>query len=198
MHKYLTVVLLVLLPLCASGQGRVYTRKAKLADFTSKITKVVVDEGSPLHEKLRSEVASRWRISIYEFCSPAEYERQKTGEDSYFLTTVTEDGTVMLLLHKGAGFDVVRMPVCGPDLAPEQLEHLPAYLDIIQRYVLDAMESERVAYSGLKHYNRSKRSIRRTDPAKLVRTVAGSYELIYSAADNELYSIRKVRRGKSS
>ena len=93
MKKILTIITLVLtafltLPAPASGQAKqakIQTRKVKLSDFTTKTTKVVLCGGSLFDDALQEEMARRWLVSPYEFCSLAEYEKLKSSPDYYFL-----------------------------------------------------------------------------------------------------------------
>ena len=80
MKKILTIITLVLaafltLPAPVSGQAKqakIQTRKVKLSDFTTKTTKVVLSGGALFDDALQEEMARRWLVSPYEFCSVAE------------------------------------------------------------------------------------------------------------------------------
>lgn len=151
---------MVLAPLSAWGQAKVYTKKAKMADFTTSTTKVVLSSDSLLESALRSEVSSRWRVSPYEFCSVEDYNAQKNDRSFYFLHFVTEDGVIFLSLEKGGKkesensidkpFDVVRIPVAPEGLiSGKEATYLGAYLDLIQSFSEKCMESDRIGYAGL-------------------------------------------------
>ena len=161
MKKYLSVLLLLVLPLLCMGQGRIYTRSARLADFRSRTTKIVLTGDPGRDAVLKEEIASRWRISPYEFCSQAEYESWKTGKLYYFLHVVSDAQFNYLMLTKGGpaddpdplieAMDVIDIPIGTAGEASEQeLDHLAAYIDIVQEYLLKALTSEGTAYRGLK------------------------------------------------
>lgn len=163
----------------AFSQGKVYTRKARLEDFPIRTTKVVIDGNSFLGIALREEIALRWRISPYEHCTPAEYDKLKTDNNFYFINLVEEDGIAFLTLSKGGKeeddnqfkrpFEVVRVPFASVgDPSGRELIFMGAFVDILQIFVEDAMLADQVAYSGLKHYNSSNLSFKTVylDPEK--------------------------------
>ena len=163
-HLFLTLLLLAAaLPL--SGQGKMYTRKMRLADFPTKTTKIVLEGNSFLELALREEIAVHWRISPYEFCDMDEYGRIRNSSSYYFLTLAQEEGLAYLILEKGGKpdekdqlkkpFEVVRMPIASvDDPTGRELVFMGAFLDIIQRFTEEAMVSDNVAYSGLESANR--------------------------------------------
>lgn len=170
MKKILILTISLLLPLLAGAQAQINTKKVKIEDFTSKITKVVLT-GNEFHDSmLRNEITSRWRISPYEFCSAEEFNSLKESEDYYFLITVSGKfrkeegpGLMFLSLVKGgskaanginAMFEIVSIPFC-PTENPSGRESvfLPAFIDIIQQYTLDAMENDFSGYTGLANYS---------------------------------------------
>ena len=166
---------LLFLPLTASGQARqatIQTRKVRLGDFPTKTTKVVLSGSEMFNDALQEEMARRWLVSPYEFCSLDEYEALKNNPDYYFLLPAStrtrkeaEPGIVTLTLLKGGlekdenpekvGFDVISIP-CAAAESPSGREFvfLPAFLDIIQRFMNEAMTSDRVGYGGLAAYSR--------------------------------------------
>ena len=168
--KYLLALVLTLIPLVSRGQGRVYTRKAKLEDFSSRTTKVVLT-GMPLLDIiLKEEISSRWRISPYEFCTASEYERFKNKNLYYFLRFAKDSDFMYLIISKGGlesgedsrtvAFDVLKMPVAPADNSSGlELIYMPAFIDIAQDFMMKAIESDRIAYGGLKTVA-SKRSTR--------------------------------------
>ena len=158
-HLFLTLFLL-LCSLSAFAQGKVYTRKARLGDFPTRTTKVVLSGDSILLLALHEEVSVHWRISPYEFCTPEEYERLRGSNNYYFLTLAQEEGIAYLILSKGGKedeteslrkpFEVVRMPIASLDNPTgRELIYLGAFLDIIQAFVEEAMVSDKTAYLGL-------------------------------------------------
>ena len=79
--KRITAILLVLVlsvPLWA--QGKVSTRKYRLADFTDKMTKVVLSGNELLMEALRQEVLNNWTSTTFEFCTLDQFEKLKTQD----------------------------------------------------------------------------------------------------------------------
>ncbi len=178
--KHIFILLAFLLcAIDAFSQGKVYTRKARLEDFPIRTTKVVIDGNSFLGIALREEIALRWRISPYEHCTPAEYDKLKTDNNFYFINLVEEDGIAFLTLSKGGKeeddnqfkrpFEVVRVPFASVgDPSGRELIFMGAFVDILQIFVEDAMLADQVAYSGLKHYNSSNLSFKTIylDPEK--------------------------------
>ena len=171
----LALVALLILPTTAFGQAKqakIQTRKVRLSDFTTKTTKVVLAGGEMFDNALQEEMARRWLDSPYEFCTLAEYETLKNKPDYYFLIPAStktkkeaEPGVVSLTLLKGGlekdddpekvGFDVISIPCATADSpSGREFVFLPAFLDIIQRFVSEAMTSDRVSYGGLATYSR--------------------------------------------
>ena len=163
-HLFLSLLLLAAtLPVC--GQGKIYTRKMRLADFPTKTTKIVLAGHSFLELTLREEIAAHWRISPFEFCDLEEYNRLKGSSSYYFLTLAKEEGLAYLILEKGGKkddtdqlkrpFEVVRMPIASVDNPTgRELVFMGAFIDIIQRFTEEAMTSDKVAYGGLESANR--------------------------------------------
>ena len=175
MRKIICMVLSCLMLLAASldagAQARITTKKYKLGDFTSKTTRVVLTGNPITDELLKEEVARRWRISPYEFCSVDEFERSRTSTLYYFLVIRQDtfrDGSLgisYLSVLKGGkkrtdnpdekAIDVVNVPYSGSPAFPgREAILLPALLDIIQNFILDAMTSPDAAVTGLARYNR--------------------------------------------
>lgn len=162
-HLFVAILILVS-ALPAFGQGKIYTRKLRLADFPTKTTKVVLEGNSFLELTLREEIAVHWRISPFEFCDQEEYARLRSSSDYYFLTLIQEEGLAYLTLAKGGregekdqlkqAFEVIRMPMaCIDDPTGRELVFMGAFLDIIQHFVEQAMLSDKVAYGGLEASN---------------------------------------------
>lgn len=168
----LTLLALLLLPGTVSGQAKIQTRKYKLSDFPTKTTKVVLAGSELFDNALKEEMARRWLVSPYECCTLEEYEKLKSSPEYYFLIPATsktrkeaEPGIVTLTLLKGGleksddpekvGFDVISIP-CAAAETPSGREFvfMPAFLDIIQRFMNEAMTSDRVSYGGLSAYSR--------------------------------------------
>ena len=162
--KYILVLASLLLPMLCSGQVSVFTKKQRIADFAAKTTKIVLTDNEAFDLCLKSEIASRWRISPYEFCSRAEYENNKSSSKYYFLhSEKKESGLTEMTLTRGGGkggssnldsrLDVVSVPV--------DIRYMAIIIDIIQNYVEDATVSEAKGMLGLKSYNGNLRKVRR-------------------------------------
>lgn len=217
---FLSLVLFA--PMLCNAQGKLYTRKTKLEDFPSKITKVVLSGNTILDTTIKEEIASRWRISPYEFCTIAEYEAQKESTSYYFLKFASDDEFTYLIATKGGkekdtnamkeGFDIVACPIAPAGAAPgKEFIYLPAYFDIIQDYIEKARLSERVAYTGLKAIAvGGSESAVVSDPEeaealfldnaagrKIVVTITGTsggkaYRMVIGTDTHKLHSIRKI------
>ncbi|MBP5721544.1 MAG: hypothetical protein J6W82_10860 [Bacteroidales bacterium] len=162
MKRIASVLLLAVLftPLWAQAQKRIYTRSYMLQDFRSKTTKVVLGGDAALNSALRQDIPSFWTITPYEFCTSAEYDKQKNNPDCYWLRPETVKGIVFLTLERGGKeddasafkrpFTVVSLPVCGErDNSGNATTYMPAFLSIIQDFTDVAIDSEVTAYRGL-------------------------------------------------
>ena len=165
--KYLIAVAIILLAggFEAAGQGRIYTRKARLADFQTKTTKVVLSGDNLLDLALREEVRRRWRISPFEFCDPEDFEYLK-NESAYYFLYLSQDqaGLAYMTLLKGGndeGFrsldgklEVVRIPFSPVEITSgREFVYLPALLDIIQTFVEESLTNSAQNILGLSFYN---------------------------------------------
>lgn len=162
--RVLTIAALLLLPLLTFGQAKVYTRKAKLEDFTVKTTKVVSNGQALVEINLRDEVTSRWRLSSYEFCSVDDYDKFKNDNSYYFLRLISDGGLSFLALEKGGKeedadrfkrpFEIVRIPIGATGMfLGADIIYMDAFIDIIQNFTEDAMGSDRSGYLGLETCN---------------------------------------------
>jgi len=151
-------------------QGNVTTRKYRFADFTDKITKVVMSGGEVIDSALRQEVVDRWSASPFEFCTMAEYETLKKSDTYYFLLVTDglakgeEEPMVRFLTLEKGGADsgdnvalrteVISLPLCPAEGGfGRELVFLPALVEGIQEFTLKAMASEKVAYTGMSWFN---------------------------------------------
>lgn len=176
--KMIGIILLTLvigLPLFA--QGQVTTRKHRLADFTDKMTQVVLSGDQVLDAALRREIPYYWTSTTFEFCSLEQFEKIKTQDKYYFLIPVEstfkgeeEPGIRFLTLVKGgadakdgiaAMHEVVSIPVSASVGTTERdLVYLGGIIQAIQEYTLAAMESESAAYKMSTWFNdRFKKSV---------------------------------------
>lgn len=158
------------MPLLASAQAQITTKKVKIGDFTQKVTKVVLTGNALFDGVLQDEVAARWRISPYEFCTLEEFDSIKESDKYYFLITTkgqfkkeAEPSLQFLTLVKGGkkadnGIDemleIVSMPISSSeDPSGRELVFLPVFLNVIQKYTQDSMDRDYNAYVGLTNYS---------------------------------------------
>ena len=160
--------------LCVSAalfaQGKVTTRKHLFADFSDKITKVVMSGNEILDGALRQEVVDLWTLSPFEFCSMSEYESLKKSDTYYFLLITAgqakgeeEPMVRFLTLEKGGAekgdnialrTEVISLPLCPMDGGSgRELVFLPALVKGVQEFTAEAMASEKAAYSGMAWFN---------------------------------------------
>ena len=157
------------MPLLASAQAQIDTKKMKIEDFTEKTTKVVLTGNLFFDQLFKDEIQNRWRISPFEFCSMAEFEKIKTDDSYYFLMMVkeqfrkeSEPGLAVLSVMKGGEaasrglnrmLDVVTVPLMSAENpSGREFVLLPALIDILQEHILLSMERDIAAYSGLSNY----------------------------------------------
>lgn len=169
MKRLLVFIAAVLLPILGSAQAQINTKKVKIGDFTQKITKVVLTDNMFYDSILQDEIALRWRISPYEFCTLSEFEELKGNDEYYFLLTVnrkfkkeTVPGLKYLTLVKGgpkaekgigAMLEIVSLPIgSAENPSGREADFFPAFLDIIQNFTLEAMEKDVNGYAGLSNY----------------------------------------------
>lgn len=160
----------MILPLTAGAQAQINTKKMKINDFTQKITKVVLNGNAFYDTVIKDEIAARWRISPYEFCTLEEFETIKKDDNYYFLMSTfgqfkkeTAPGLQFLTLVKGGkgaekGIDgmleVVSLPFASAEYpSGREFVFLPAFLDIIQDHTLRSMEKDINGYGGLGNYS---------------------------------------------
>ena len=177
MKKIGTLLLTLIIGLPLYAQGQVTTRKHRLADFTDKMTQVVLSGDEVLNAALRKEIPYIWTSSTFEFCSLEQFEKIKTQDKYYFLIPVEsvfkgeeEPGIRFLTLVKGgadakdgigAMHEVVSLPVAAAmGTSDRDLVYLGGIIQAIQEYTLAAMESETAAYKMSEWFNgRFKKSI---------------------------------------
>jgi hypothetical protein len=169
MKKIISLLILMIMPLLAGAQAQINTKKVKIAAFTEKVTKVVLNGNAFYDSAFREEIAARWRISPYEFCTLQDFENLKEDDSYYFLLITqgqfrkeTAPGLQFLSLVKGGegadkGIDkmleVVSLPFASAEYpSGRELVFLPAFLDIIQDHTLESMERDINAYGGLRNY----------------------------------------------
>ena len=172
-----TVIILsflaLLAPVALSGQAKINTKKLKIADLSTRTTKVVLGSGDMMDSALRDEVAARWRISPYEFCTAEEYKALKEDANYYFLLIARSEekeyrDLLTLSLMKGGKakaddpqkrpVEVASLPISAAGFpSGREVVFLPALLDILQDYVTRAMRSDGAGYTGFDIYSRQVR-----------------------------------------
>lgn len=172
MKKKAFILLLVLLPLLSWGQGKVYTKKARLQNYASKTTKIVLPDNPMLSTVLQNRMAGCWTLTAFEFCTEKEYESLKENKGYFFLRLAVVgsedgDGILTLIFEKGGkpgnqsaegAFEVVSIPVSSSPsglITAREEAMIPVLVDVIQQFTVDASNSDRVAYAGLPFYGTS-------------------------------------------
>ena len=170
MKRLTTFFLLLCVSASLFAQGKVTTRKHLFADFTDKITKVVMSGNDVLDGALRQEVVDLWTVSPFEFCPMSEYESLKKSDKYYFLLVTAgqakgeeEPMVRFLTLEKGGAekgdnvalrTEVISLPLCPVENGfGRELVFLPALVKGVQDFATEAMASEKVAYSGMSWFN---------------------------------------------
>ena len=170
MKRLITLLALLFVSATLLAQGKVTTRKHLFADFSDKITKVVMSGNEVLDGALRQEVVDLWTLSPFEFCSMAEYESLKKSDTYYFLLVTAgrakgeeEPMVRFLTLEKGGAekgdnialrTEVISLPLCPVEGGSgRELVFLPALVKGVQEFTAEAMASEKVAYTGMAWFN---------------------------------------------
>ena len=170
MKRLITLIALLCVSAALFAQGKVTTRKHLFADFPDKITKVVMSGNDVLDGALRQEVVDLWTLSPFEFCSMAEYESLKKSDTYYFLLVTAgrakgeeEPMVRFLTLEKGGAekgdnialrTEVISLPLCPVEGGSgREFVFLPALVKGVQDFTAQAMESEKVAYTGMSWFN---------------------------------------------
>lgn len=202
MKRKLIIFVLLLLPFAvASGQGKIYTKKTRMASYAEKTTKVVLPGNTVLDAVLMKEIQFLWNITPYEFCSEEEYDNLRNRPEYYFLRVVriSRDDNFQGLLHLAlsqggnsnkesldAAFDIISIPFAASDekmLSPLELAVIPAMIDIVQQYVKDAASSVVAATAGLDWYSRN--PALRNNGVKLVcQDAVKSVEMLENYCEN--------------
>lgn len=163
MKKLVLVLLSICICISLFAQGKIYTKKVLLSDFDDKITKIVINPDFYPSSVLQAEIAAKWILSPYEFCTLEEFTNLKNDNNFYFLSLEKNDEIIFLTLYKGGKADekdnfkkpieVLSLPFCSENSnGVEESSYLGALVDIIQNYTMAAMESDNVAYAGIKYF----------------------------------------------
>lgn len=225
--KHIICAVAVLFCIQANAEVKLYTRKAKLEDFPTKITKVVIGGQSIIGLALKNEVNCRWRSSPFEFCDLDQYQTLSKDNSFYFLSLIQSEGIIFLSLSKGGAdnetdnlkkpFEIVRLPLTSStSFTGREIVYLGAFVDIIQTFTEDAMLSDITGYAGLSRYNRDNMGGRRiiTDPDESDKCMSentagtvssyivsygesGSYKLLISTDTHELFYYKVDRTSNS-
>lgn len=170
MKRLVILLAAALLPIFASAQAQINTKKVKISDFTQKTTMVVLSGNIFYDSALEDEIVARWKASPYGFCSMQEFEQLKGSEEYYFLLSTkgqfkkeTEPGLQFLTLVKGGKkaeegiaemLEVVSLPIASAeDPSGRETVFLPVFLDIIQEHALESMDNDISGYTGLSNYS---------------------------------------------
>lgn len=170
MKRLVIFLAAALLPIFASAQAQINTKKVKISDFTQKTTMVVLTGNMFYDSSLEDEIVARWNVSPYGFCSLEEFEQMKGSEEYYFLLSTkgqfkkeTEPGLQFLTLVKGGKkaeggiaemLEVVSLPIASADdPSGRETLFLPVFLDIIQAHALESMDHDISGYTGLSNYS---------------------------------------------
>ena len=170
MKRLVIFLAAALLPIFASAQAQINTKKVKISDFTQKTTMVVLTGNMFYDSSLEDEIVARWNVSPYGFCSLEEFEQMKGSEEYYFLLSTkgqfkkeTEPGLQFLTLVKGGKkaeggiaemLEVVSLPIASADdPSGRETVFLPVFLDIIQAHALESMDNDISGYTGLSNYS---------------------------------------------
>ena len=169
MKKFLILLAAALMPVFASAQAQINTKKMKIADFPQKVTKIVLPGNTFYDGAFQEDVSSRWRVSPYEFCTLEEFEGLK-GHDQYYFLLLTqgqfrkekEPGLQFLTLVKGGAdaakgidemLEVATVPfAAADDPSGREMTYFPALLDIIQNYALGSIEKDFSNLGGLSNF----------------------------------------------
>ena len=169
MKKFLILIVSVMMPFLAGAQAQINTKKMKIADFPQKVTKVVLPGNTFYDSAFQEDIATRWRVSPYEFCTLEEFESLK-GNDQYYFMILTqgqfrkekEPGIQFLTLVKGGEgadkginemLEVATVPFAAADSpSGREITYLPALLDIIQSYALGSIEKDFSNLGGISNF----------------------------------------------
>lgn len=156
-------VLALMTAFSAAGQAQIFTKKYRIADFTSKVMKVVLTGGEYEDALLREEVMRRWTLSPYEFCTQEEFAALCSDDNYYFLAIVagqfrkeTAPGLDMITVLKGGAaslndmFEVVSLPFASAEEASgREALYFGPIIDVIQSQIRRAMASDVRGYLGI-------------------------------------------------
>lgn len=149
----------------ASAERPVKDVKNNFRNFGSRTTKIVLSEDGIIDAYIRDAVKKEWKISPYEFCTPQEYEVIK--EDTSFFFLLRTDGIFskeyepsiefLSLIKGGPKFkrglfmstELISLPFqAKDDDSGEIIPFIPAFLQIIQDYIMAVQKNILASISG--------------------------------------------------
>lgn len=147
------------------GQAQITTKKEKIKDFKTKVTKIVLTGDAVFDEVFQDCISSSWTVSPYEFCSRADFDGLKANPAFYFLIVTKEQlkneevpGIESLSLIKGGEgadktiSDMIQLTAFPLRSAAEpsgrELVVLPVMIKAIQEQALEVTSSEVKAYTS--------------------------------------------------
>lgn len=149
----------------ASAERPVKDVKNNFRNFGSRTTKIVLSEDGIIDAYIRDAVTKEWKISPYEFCTPQEYEVIK--EDTSFFFLLRTDGIFskeyepsiefLSLIKGGPKFkrglfmstELISLPFqAKDDDSGEIIPFIPAFLQIIQDYIMAVQKNILASISG--------------------------------------------------
>jgi len=149
----------------ATAQKPIKDAKNNFKNFGAKTTKVVLSDEGILDAYIRDAVKKEWKISPYEFCTPQEYDYIK--EDTTYFFLIRTDGIFgneyepsleyLSLIKGGPEFrkglfmsaELISLPLQAKnDESGEIIPFIPAYLNIIQDYIMRVQKSVLIAFAG--------------------------------------------------
>lgn len=85
MKKILCLLSFLCVSISLFSQAQITTKKEKLSDFRTKITKIVLPGDPFLDPAVKEAAKNTWTISPFEICSRGEFEELCFSSDYYFL-----------------------------------------------------------------------------------------------------------------
>ncbi len=169
MKRLFTVLFLALLTVSLSGQKLLKATKNNYNNFGLRTTKVVL-QGTTLTDLLLADaVKKNWIISPFEFCYIDEYEKIK--EDTSYNFLLRTDGIFnkeyepkleyLTLIKGGPKFqkglfmsaEFISLPFQSKgDESGNIHSYIPAYLNIMQDYILKVQKGILLTYTGEASY----------------------------------------------
>jgi hypothetical protein len=155
-----------------SAQRVIKEAKNNFNNFGTKVTKVVLPGTGLVDMSIIDAIKKGWKISPYEFCTPAEYDKIKEDTSFYFLMRTDgifgneyEPRLEYLTLIKGgpefrkglfSSADIISLPLQAKDDESGQiLSFIPAYIDIIQNYIYKVQKGILLSFTGESSYGES-------------------------------------------